>query len=246
MAHTENFKIRTSECDGKMKLTPAAVLDLFQETAGRHCVPHQIDSPSLLKKENKTWVLSGLSVEFNKYPIWPENVDVETWAKSLTGFKALRDYSIKNSQGEIVVNGSSTWALLDMSRRRPCKIDLLDLSMEIDTGRNAIDSSNIKIDSNNVFSECIISEICVTSSNIDVNEHVSNIEYVNWIYQFIPNSFIQNKEISFMNIMYKGEALLNDNLILETSLNSNSGLHKFINKENGMELCIITTHWRDI
>lgn len=245
MIHKEKFKIRTSECDKNMKIIPAAVLDMFQETAGRHCVPFNLDSPSLIKSHNSTWVLSGMALEFKEYPIWPEEVEVETWAKSLTGFKAHRDYSVYNKLGSNIINGSSIWALLNLEKRRPSKIDIIASALKINKGVNALDTQPGKFAAieNIEFDTTIIT---VSNSDIDMNNHVSNIQYLAWLYNNTDNNFLENHELSSLNISYKGEAYLNDELIYKSSINNKKGFHIFVDKENDKEICKISSNWREI
>lgn len=244
MPHNEIFKIRTSECDHKMKITPASILDLFQETAGRHCVPHRLDSPTLLKEEGKSWVLSSMVVEFNHYPVWPEKVDISTWAKSLKGFKAIRDYSVQTTDGVECIKGSSVWALLDMKKRRPCKIDFDNLEMKVYNDRHAIkDILPGQFDSFPELSGKGI-EFKVLPQDIDINGHVSNITYVHWLFQYIDPNWKNSRELSLLNIAYRGEALEGDQLVFCSKLERNKGYHNIFNKNNGRIICQLETSWR--
>ena len=244
MTHKEKFKIRTSECDNKMKLIPAAILDMFQETAGRHCVPTKLDSPSLIKKHNSTWVLTAMAIEFKEFPKWPEEVEVETWAKSFTGFKAFRDYKVYNKDGKSIVAGASIWAMLNLDTHRPTKIDTIASAMTLNSGVDALNvkPGKLELDSDN-FEETLIK---VTFGDIDMNNHVSNIQYIAWLYQNTNKEYLENSELRSLNIAYKGEAYLNDELIYKSSINNGSGSHIFVNRDTGREICKISSTWETI
>lgn len=244
MPHNEIFKIRTSECDHNMRITPASILDLFQETAGRHCVPHGLDSPTLLNAEGKSWVLSSMVVEFDHYPVWPEKLDITTWAKSLKGFKAIRDYTVQRSDGSECIKGSSVWALLDIKKRRPCKIDFENLEMKIHNDRHAINGVIPGQFENFPEISGVGIGFEVLTQDIDINKHVSNITYVDWLFRYVDESCIKSKELSRLNIAYKGEALLGDQLEFYSQFDTSRGYHTIINRENGRVICQLVTDWR--
>lgn len=244
MTHKEIFKIRTSECDKNMKIIPSAILDLFQETAGRHCLPSRMDSPSLIKDHNATWVLTGMALEFNELPSWPEEIEVETWAKSLTGFKAFRDYKILNSKGSNIINGSSIWALINLETRRPVKIDSIASVMKINSGINSmeINPGKFNLENNLEFNE---STIIVTKSDLDMNDHVSNIQYITWLHNHSNKDFLNKYELKSLNISYKGECYLGDELLYKSSVTPLSGSHIFVNKKTNKEVCTISSGWKE-
>lgn len=245
MIHKDRFKIRTSECDKNMKLMPAVVLDLFQEVAARHCEKFNLDSPELIRKHNYGWILSSLAIDFKKHPSWPEKVDVETWAKNLTGFKASRDYAISDIQGENIINGTSIWALLDLEKRRPVKIDTIASEMKVNSGVDAVSRKpgRVRLPEDLNYNE---SDIKVNVGNIDMNGHACNIEYISWLYQNTDKEYLKLNELESLNISYIDEAYLGDDLIYKSSIVDNEGAHIFVNKESGKEICKISSTWRKI
>lgn len=76
------------------------------------------------------WVLSRLHVQIQKYPLWRDRIQVETWATSrLGGVRAYRDFRLLDANDEPVGAATSLWLLLDVNTRRPVRIPdrLLDL-----------------------------------------------------------------------------------------------------------------------
>jgi len=244
MAHREELKVRTSDCDKYLKLEASSVLDLFQESAGRDCLQYSLDSPTLIREKNLTWVLTGIALKFNEYPTWPTNVKIDTWTKSFKGFKALRDYRLFNEDNLSIIEGSSIWALLDIDSRRPIKLESLN--------------NNIKLEEDNhVFTDIIpgkfdkligdynsVSEIIVNKSDLDINNHVSNIRYLKWLFTYLDDNYIDDMELELVNISYRGESILGDNLSLKTSFNGFKALHSFVNKKTDKEICLMSTTWR--
>lgn len=244
MPHIEQLKIRTSDCDKYLKITPSSVLDLFQETAGRHSITFGLDSPTLIQDRGMTWVLTAMALNFDHYPKWPESVGIQTWIKELKGFKALRDYSVYDESGRNVINGSSVWALLDLQTRRPVKIGSLNTELEIEQDNHSIvDIIPGRMKSPDDYGNNEIT-IKVNSGDIDLNNHVSNIQYLAWMYTSQGEEFLKDYELSSVNISYRGETHLNDELLYKNMITEDNGSHCFINKLTGKVVCIISSSWR--
>lgn len=245
MIHKEQFRIRTSECDANMKIQPKAVLDLFQEVAARDCERYNLDSPALIKSYNTGWILSGTAIEFKKHPSWPEILNVKTWVKNLSGIKATREYSILNDAGDTLINGSGTWALLDLKTRRPVRITDVTSDIKVNTGIHALDikPGRVKITEDDTFCN---TEILVTSGDIDMNGHVCNIQYLGWLHHNMDKEFIKKHELSSVNIAYLGESYLGETLIYKYAIKDKQGSHIFYNKISGKEVCKISSEWREL
>ncbi len=243
MHYSQTFKIRNSECDMSLKLSPAAVLDYFQEAAGRSCIPYGVAVPEIITNYGMTWVLSGLTVVFDSYPSWPDEIVIDTWPRKQKGFKAFREFLIKSSSGEVLVRGSSVWALLDVESRRPCKTDFVAEHLPQDPAE-ALENPPLgrvpRADSFNLEDVTFP----VTPSDLDYNNHVNNIRYLIWLLSYLDPSYSREKEISELNIVFTGEARLGDDICLKSFLEDDRGLHSFVRIQDEREVCRMSTAWR--
>ncbi len=247
MYYNEEFKIRTSDCNSKMFLHPSALLDLFQESGGRHSAMYGIDTPSLLDKHKVTWVLSGLAISIDESPKWPEDINIKTWLKSAKGFKAHRDFSIFNNIGNKIIDASSIWALIDIKTRRPIPLKTIEHNLEMSPDEHSIQGiipgkveSKIDLDSKNIQKN----QITVSRNDMDLNDHVSNITYVKWMFSYIDDEFLEANTLTNLNISYRGEACLNDVLKYTSIVENGVGYHIFTNRSSGRDICVIVSNWK--
>lgn len=246
MNYTQSFKIRSSECNTSLKLTPPAVLDYFQEVAGRQCIPYGMGVPDIINNHGMTWVLSGMSVHFVSYPSWPEELQIETWPRTLKGFKAFRDFLMKDDAGTVLARGSSVWALLDIESRRPCKMDFVGEIMPHDPERKALpDPVFGRIPAAENFNQDDV-VFPVSLSDLDYNEHVNNIRYLIWLMTYLDSSYSKEREMTDLNIAFMGESRLGDHICLKSSMEGEAGLHSFIRVQDAKEVCRMSTSWRPI
>lgn len=244
MYYSQSFKIRSSECDTSLKLSPAAVLDYFQEVAGRQCIPYGMGVPDIIEKYGTTWVLSGMSVKFDSYPSWPEELQIETWPRTLKGFKAFRDFLMKDNSGAVLARGSSVWALLDIETRRPRKMDFVGDILPHDPNRHAIvDPVLGRIPTAESFNQ---EEVIfpVSLSDLDYNHHVNNIRYLIWLMTYLDSSYSKDMEIADLNIAFTGESRLGDDICLRSFMDGDRGQHSFIRVQDEKEVCRMTSLWR--
>lgn len=241
MSHSEKVLLRTTDCNENLEVLPHAVMDMFQEVAGRHCVPYKMDSPTLMKNGGVSWVLSSLAIKFNSFPKWPEILDVKTWASSLKGFRAIREYEIFNSNKDRVIYASSQWALLDLNKRRPVRIENINEDMAIEDGLEFFkENPPGKIKKPDQYSE-LLATITVNRDNLDFNDHVSNIQYIKWLSTLLKKR--DDISLSFLNIAFTGESYLENKLSVYRSFNNNRGQYMFFNETLKKEVCIIYTEW---
>ena len=245
MVFSQQFKSRHSECDPELRVTPPAMLDYFQEVGGRHCIPYGMAVPEIIEEHGLSWVLSGLAVRFEAYPRWPEELTVETWARSLKGFKALRDFQAKESTGHICTRACSSWALIDVKSRRPVRMDAygdrLPQSPDLSALPDARPGKVMLPDSFDGKEELIT----VSPADLDYNHHVNNIRYLVWLMMYQDEDFLKQRELAELNIAFLGETVSGDRLILRgSSVGDNDRVYIFQREADGKEVCRMFTSWR--
>ncbi len=245
MIFSQNFKSRHSECDPDLRVTPPAMLDYFQEVGGRHCIPHGMAVPEIIDVHGLSWVLSGLSARFEAYPRWPEELTVETWARNLRGFKALRDFQAKDSTGHLCTRASSTWALIDVKSRRPVRLDSFAEKFPVNPDFEALPESKPgKVVLPGTFDgkeELIV----VSPADLDYNHHVNNIRYLVWLMMHQDENFLAERELAELNIAFLGETVSGDRLLLRGSQTGEGDrIYSFQREGDGKEVCRIFTCWR--
>ncbi|MDR8391801.1 thioesterase [Aliifodinibius sp. S!AR15-10] len=206
---SEPFKIRSSEIrpDGKAKLQ--TICDLLQEIAGNHALQLNFDVTQLNEK-NLTWVLHRLDVQIERYPEWRETVEVETWPAGGDKLRAHRDFQVWDEQGNIIIRALSYWLMIDRSNRRPVRIPDEVLNMASKDINHVIPVKKTRPSSpKSTESE---KQFSVRYSDLDVNRHVNNIKYVEWVTETLPKYRLTKT----MDIEFKAECNHGDTIKVAT------------------------------
>lgn len=203
---TESFKIRSSEIrpDGKAKLQ--TICDLLQEIAGNHALQLNFDVTQL-QEQNLTWVLHRLDIQIERYPEWRERVTVHTWPSAGDKLRAHRDFRILDEDENELVRALSYWLMIDTTNRRPTRMPQEVLEMAPSDIEHTVPIKSSRPNS----PEGIQSQktFPVRRSDLDVNRHVNNIKYVEWITETLPAEvLVQSIDIEFKAECEYGETVL--------------------------------------
>ena len=84
----------------------------------------------------------------------------------------------------------------------------------------------------------------VSYSNLDLNDHVNNVTYIEWLLDSIPLDFQRSYQLKELEILYLAEALYDDKLksYLEQAGNSTYN-HSLVRDKDKKEVCRAKTKW---
>lgn len=195
-----NFYVGFRDVDYKNNLKIKSALSYLEDVAGIHS---NIAGYGLLdiEKNKKTWVLINWKLEFIKRPGYSENLKVKTWSNGTERIYALRDFYMYNEAGEIVAKATSKWLLIDlntMSITKPNEEVMKAYETEPD---KAFEEKVEKLKEPSTYESVV--DIKITKDMIDVNGHVHNINYIDFVTQVMPIEVMQNAKS--VEVLYKKE-----------------------------------------
>jgi acyl-ACP thioesterase len=199
----EILPIHTNE-DGK--LTLSSLLDFLQKIAGEHADRLKF-GVSNLNEANDTWVLSRLRVEVDKWPQKGETVVLKTWPKGIDRLFAVRDFHLYDREGNVIARAASYWLVIDRQSKRPKMMANVFKNLDY-PGLSAIDQKLGKIPES--YHLDYHSQIISEEKEIDVNGHVNNVWYANWIMSTLPEDLIKEKSITSFEINYLSEVFADE------------------------------------
>lgn len=170
----------------------------------------------VMSKKNLSWVLVRINIEIFRLPGWRENVVLTTWPRALTSISAFRDYTMINEKSrEPLCNISSEWLLIDMTSRRPQKMeDHQDLEVFI-TEKSALTRTIPRIKRDLHFENLF--HIKPLYSSLDMNGHTNARKYIDWLDDAIFKIHGE-KKMSFMHMDYFHECKYNEDIIIQVGL----------------------------
>ncbi len=185
------YNLRAADFDRWSKLRPAAIMDLFQDIAGRHANALGVGLEDLLKK-NIVWILVKLRFRVLKDARMYQQVKVRTWPLPPQRIGYEREYVIADEKGEAIAEGSSEWVLMDFSSRRIIKLDeLYPLESFCETRNYEGRFPRLRA----FEGEGEVYSFLPPYSDFDMNGHVNNTKYANFVFDALsPDESFSLKE----------------------------------------------------
>ena len=210
--YVKKYQVTVNDADFTKKLKLSAAFNYFQEIASLHADNLGIGFNEIGPKYNVTWVLTRMKVEILKYPIWDQEIVVETWPQIPKRFHFERDFYIKDLNNNILVKATSMWVLIDINTRELRSSDIIAINYpEIITER-AIESNLGKI--RPTGEKELIYKRIIGCSDIDMNEHLNNSKYVDFIMDCFSMDTLRKYHPCSIQVNYVNESLAGDEISL--------------------------------
>jgi len=218
--YVKKFTIPSFGIDHKGKLKVTYLMNLLQEMAGIHAGIFHYSYEDLIKR-GFTWVLSRYRIRFYSYPAWKDKILIYTWNSEVNEKFAVRDYEVVTEKGILVALSSTSWALLDIKSKR------------VVGARKIIPDNTVveKITFPDGFSDIsgtdsydFEREFPVSIHDVDLNRHVNNVVYVDWLLRSMPDDFLKKYQLYELNIDYKNEAYAGDNVLFRMKALENNDI----------------------
>jgi acyl-ACP thioesterase len=175
---SEKYKISSYLVNLRGRAGLFAVLNLIQDVGWLHAIHWNVRL-----EKNQGWIFTRQKLWMREWPKWNETVEIRTWLRPPAGNAfLLRDYELFIGDRKIG-ECTSTFAVMDMTAR---KIVSVDWSQFADVWRQqgVLELTPEKISWN--ADADTIAQFQVRNSDLDMNNHVNNTKYSQWILDALP------------------------------------------------------------
>ena len=174
------FTVRSYEAGIANHVTLPTLCNYMQEAAG-------INADNLgwgirtLQDEGLTWMLSRLKVSVTRYVPWGETVTVRTWPSGMKGrLIAKRCFQGFDEKGAELFRASSEWLYVDMAAQKIAKLPETFADL-VPAGTPDFELPDIGGKFAHLPSVEGSSDVLTRHSDLDFNDHVNNVHYVEWM-----------------------------------------------------------------
>lgn len=237
----QQFRVNYYEINTYREATPNTILNYLEEAAVSHSesVGYGIDS---LLERNLGWVLNRWHLIMERYPIWGENIIIETWPSNFQRFYATRQFFIKDNDNNILGRASSLWIFLDIVKKRPKRIPTeFGDAYGMDPLRAMDDPfSDFSFLDNPTYNK----EFQIRKSDIDTNNHVNNGKYVDWILETIPLDLYNTHSLYELEVVYKNEIKYGESINASCDNYKDGFIHYISKADESSEVAMGKTTWK--
>ena len=246
--HTDTYRVRSYECTPDGTLRVSQLLNYFQETASEHARLLGFDFPVIdpATGARGAWVLAQMRVRMERYPRWRDAVRVETFPYGARSLTACRDFSVRLEDGTPCGVATTRWMVIDPALRKAVRIppSVADASAgapppvfgdgdPFERLRPPADDSGA----------APAQTYRVMRSHIDLNGHVNNVRYVDWMLESVPDDFVRGRRVADLQISFRSETLYGDRVeSVSIPVAPDAWLHR-VRAPGGADHILALTRW---
>ena len=199
--YTQNFEITDHYVDCFGRMTPASILLMIQEVAGKHCTALSVDYDTLAKRR-MFWAVTRHRVQVSRMPRLGETIRVETWPMPTTRVAYPRSVVAYDAAGNECFRAISLWVLMNLDTR--------SMILPGKSGISVVGSlRGLELPSPGSLAlmdhtQTRQRQVCFT--DLDRNGHMNNTRYLSWVSDLLPSAFHQEHEVKEFTICYHAEA----------------------------------------
>lgn len=239
---TKSFDVFYEGVDPKLYIKFTKLMSLMQETSIAHT--DSTNRPmSWYVDNNFGFLLTNWDVRVNKYPFLYEKIRISTWPVMFKGILAYRGFDAYDSKNDLIAAANTKWVFTDLSRHRPIKVPA-----DVVTGYGELSPPLFESDYKfpeitQDYESASRRSMQVTRRDIDSNNHVNNIKYIEWVVDDIPQNLYDNYCVKQMKCVYKKECKVNQEVMIETYVKDNEVITSVNDTETGAAHAWFYTMW---
>lgn len=227
---SKTYRVGPSDSDQNLNAKISALFVYMQDVAMEHAEDLHIGKAATMDK-GLIWVITRYSLSINRLPKYLEEITVSTYCGDNMKFIFPRYYEIKDNKGNILVTASVTWMVLHKATHQVHfnPFNGLLLPTEHYEGEEPLP---IKIQPQEAS---LIDTRRVRNSDVDINGHLNNTRYIEYLTDSHDYDFYQTREVKHIVLEYKKEIKINQTV----EIYSNKANPEYLELRVGGESCFI-------
>lgn len=207
-----DFKIGFKDTDNNSLLSMKGLLGFLEDIGGIHSDIAGYGFNDI-GKNGTTWILLGWKAHILKSCKYGETLTIKTWSRVLTSkFQTYRDFEVYNKNNELVAIASSKWVFVNTITGRIEKITDEVINKYSPEEKTVFNDPNMDklaepISYSNEYT------YKVRRCDIDINNHMHNLYYIDLAFETLPEEVYKNylnSQFSDIEVMYKKATLLGE------------------------------------
>ncbi len=244
LVYEKPYRVNTYEADVSGRLSITSLFNYLQDAAARHATVLNFGKEHL-EQNNMFWVLSRILVIMDNMPGWEEEIIIRTWPRGVDKLFALRDFEVLGNNGRKYGGATSCWLMVNRENRWPVRPDKLLEELKGNMhNKSSLERYPSKLTATGISS--YTSQVFpVRYSDLDINMHVNNVQYIKWAIDTYPLDFILGNKFESAEVNYLSESVPGDEITVRASETGEKIFdHSIIRKNDNKELCRLKISWK--
>lgn len=234
------YRIGLTDVGKSNKITNKAIIKILENAGGMHseavgCGLNQIEETKL------SWILLSWKIKVLKRVFYNEEITTKTWARETNKVTTYRDFEILDSDNNLIAIATSKWTLINIETKQLAQIPQEWKEAYKPEEKSVFEDKLItKLKEPEKYSSEI--DYKILRSDIDINDHVHNLYYLDLAYEALPEHIYREDECNNIEIMYKKQIQLTDNVKCCYASENNKNIVAIKSKDNKTLHAIISLY----
>ncbi len=188
-----------ADMNGHIKLPDVILLSL--QVSGMQSIELGVSDKAILEDYNLVWIIAEYDIEVVRLPRFAEEITIETEALSYNRLFCYRRFTIYNEAGQEHIHMMATFVLMDRGSR---KVHAVEPEI-VAPYQSDFDKKLIRGPKYESLEEPISKDYHVRFYDLDMNGHVNNSKYLDWIFEVMGADFLTHYIPKKINLKYVKE-----------------------------------------
>ena len=188
-----------ADMNGHIKLPDVILLSL--QVSGMQSIELGVSDKAILEDYNLVWIITDYDIEVVRLPRFAEEITIETEALSYNRLFCYRRFTIYDEEGRELIHMIATFVLMDRDSR---KVHAVEPEI-VAPYQSDFDKKLIRGPKYESLDEPFSKDYHVRFYDLDMNGHVNNSKYLDWIFEVMGADFLTQYIPKKINLKYVKE-----------------------------------------
>ena len=188
-----------ADMNGHIKLPDVILLSL--QVSGMQSIELGVSDKAILEDYNLVWIITDYDIEVARLPHFAEEITIETEALSYNRLFCYRRFTIYDEEGQDLIHMMATFVLMDRDSR---KVHAVEPEI-VSPYQSDFDKKLIRGPKYESLEEPFSKDYHVRFYDLDMNGHVNNSKYLDWIFEVMGADFLTQYIPKKINLKYVKE-----------------------------------------
>ena len=190
-------------CDVNGNVRVPQMMALAMQVSGMQSIEVGMADDVILERFGLVWIISDHTLEITRLPRFLENVVIETEAVSHNRYFCYRNFRIMDVEGNILMAQRTTFMLMDIETRKVQTV----INEIVEAFQSEFVKKIIRMSKFKDLEHPTEKEFRVRFYDLDMNGHVNNGKYLEWVYESLSEDFLMNHVPTKIELKYVKEVM---------------------------------------
>ena len=188
-----------ADMNGHIKLPDVILLSL--QVSGMQSIELGVSDKTILEEHNLVWIITEYDIEVVRLPRFAEEITIETEALSYNRLFCYRRFNIYDEAGQELIHMMATFVLMDRDSR---KVHAVEPEI-VAPYQSEFSKKLLRGPKYQSLENPISKDYHVRFYDLDMNGHVNNSKYLDWIFEVMGADFLTQYIPKKINLKYVKE-----------------------------------------